>query len=179
MTVRPQRFGRPLVVVGATLLGIAVLGCGDDDNGGLTLSEYFLNVEEIRQDYQLEAEDLQLEFESVNPNIPDDALQGLLDYYKDSLDSFEAAIDQLEALDPPSEAEDAHESFVEAGRAVVVETTAVYEQLVEAESVEEANQVLEESSTADAAAADFQVACGDLQAVADAEGIAAGLGCGE
>jgi hypothetical protein len=171
------------IAAGGLLAALALVatGCGDDDGGGeeLTLSEYFLNVEEIRQDYQLDARDLQLELEGVDQSDEDSALEGLRAYYEASQATFEGAIDQVEALDPPSEAEEPHDTFVEAGRQVVVETTAVYEDLQEAETVEEANELLEDTPDADGAAEAFNAACRDLQAVADREGIAAGLGCEE
>jgi hypothetical protein len=170
----------------ATLVCVFVVACGDDDDGGTDdgteeLSAYFLAVEEIRQDYQLDAQDLELELqEATSPDNDEPAqLLGLRNYLRASQDAFSAAIDQVEALDPPEEAAEAHAAFVDAGRAVVVETSAVYDELLEAQTVEAATELLTNTPEADVAAAAFRSACMDLEAIADAEGIAAGLACGE
>ncbi len=77
------------------------------------------------------------------------------------------ALDQLEELNPPSEAEDAHDEFLAAGR-----------ELVEVFEISEVEQSGEEVEGAQEEAQErFDAACLDLVGVGEANGIAVDVSC--
>jgi hypothetical protein len=88
------------------------------------------------------------------------------------------ALDDMEDIDAPSEAEDEHDAFIEAGRDLVALSADFANQIDEAETEEEIDAVnvqFDEEGTALAAAADES--CTDLQAIADDFNILVDLNC--
>jgi hypothetical protein len=154
--------------------------CGDDDGGEeLTLEAYFQSVEDIRADFNEEVDTLAEGLEGLEEADDEEQLDGLRTYYDESEAAFGQAIDDLDALNPPEEADERHEEFVSAGRDVLEESENLSDQLADVETVDEANELFENSAEIEEASSNFEAACGELQTLADDEGVDADLGCGE
>jgi hypothetical protein len=170
---------RGLVLTFALVFVLLVVGCGDDDGGEeLTLEAYFQDVEDIRAAFNEEIDKLAEGLEGLDEAPDDEQLEALRTYYDDSEAAFGQAMDDLDALNPPEEAEESHDEFVSAGRDVLEESESLSEALADVETVDEANELFEDSPEIEEASGNFEAACNDLQSLATDEGVVADLGCG-
>ena len=169
------------LLLGATLLvvGAVAAACGGDDR--LTLEEYFERFEAIDVD-------LDANLEALFEDFPDDGeddpfsneenlalLKGIFAGFPANLTD---ALDALEELNPPSEAEDAHDEVLATGRELV-EVYEVGADRVEAvDSVSDIEQIEEEEDPAIQKADErFTAACLDLVGVGVANGIHVVVSC--
>jgi hypothetical protein len=169
------------LLLGAVLLvlGAIAAACGGDDR--LTLEEYFERFEAIDAD-------VDAKFEALFDDVPDDGEEDLfsneenLQLFKEIFAGFPViltdALDALEELNPPSEAEDAHDEFLATGR----ELGEVFEdgagRVEAAESISEVEQIEEELEPAQQEAEErFDAACLDLVGVGVANGIHVDVSC--
>jgi hypothetical protein len=92
---------------------------------------------------------------------------------------FRDALNDVEALDPPAEAEDAHDEFLAAGRDMLALFEGLASGIEEAESISEAEVLFggEDDPEIEAADERFTSACLALAGIADANSIVVDLDC--
>jgi hypothetical protein len=157
------------VVIGVA--AIAFAACGGSD--AMTLEEYFEEFQTTNNEFEERADKL---FEEVDDTDPDALKQA----FRDTPPLIDEFIDELQAMDPPSEAADAHNEAVEAGRVLVQEYEAFVEDFDDTDgSLDELLEVLEgiETSALGDALEEFGTACEQLQTIADDNEIEVDLEC--
>jgi hypothetical protein len=175
------RWGTWGVLAGLSLaLVIVAAACGGGGGGGaLSLEKYFQRLEELDQafDEKNDALSVQLQNELAAVASPEEAIEVLARLFRDEgLPTLQGFVDDLAALDPPSEAEDAHNEAVEAGREAVQALEDLIEQIESADTPAEVERLLTDDTT-DPAFERFDQACFGLQEVADDNDIAIDLNC--
>ena len=136
------------VVVVALMVGSAlVAACGGGDGGGgdggeLTLDEYFQQLEDIKETYDARGEALDEDASALGEDVG--AFQ---DYFGDLQDVFDEALDDVRDLDPPSEAQDAHDDFVAALTAAQAELDDIGDEIADVETVSELMATFAEMDT--------------------------------
>ena len=174
----------PLFIAAALLaLGTIAAACGGGDE--LTLEEYFEQAQVI-------SDDADEEFEALYADIPDEDdeeffsneenLPVIKDFAARFPVIFRDTLDDVEALDPPAEAEDAHDEFLAAGRDMLALFEGLTSPVEEAESISEAEELFgigEEDPEIEAADQRFTDACLALEGVADDNGIVVDFDCEE
>jgi hypothetical protein len=173
--MRPRLF-IPLLLGGLLLtLGVLAGACGGggDDEGGL--EEYLQQLEASLQDIRGQFDPLEAEFPQafVEPEDTRGALNAIAEVTAESHDA-------LDEIEPPEEARQAHSEFLDSAAAYQGFLEDVVGQLAGMDSMAEVEQVLaENASELDAARVRSGAACNGLQDIADENGIAVDLGCGE
>jgi hypothetical protein len=166
---------KALAIAGLLLAGAAgVSACSDDDGGGneLTLEEYFEKLEAASDTFTEETDAIAEDLSDTED----------LDEIRDGFGKLPALVDdfvgEMEDLNPPEEAQDAHDAAVEAGGEFRDAVDGVLEELEDVDAVEELSEVLDgdEVTSADEA---FSAACRDLQDLADDNDIDVNLDCEE
>lgn len=179
------------------LLAIALLvatACG----GATTLDAYFAEVESAAQAFDTatapltEGIDLDAEIEAlaagVDPSDPAQVerfLEDALTLVQTETDAVFAGaetaaiefVERLEAIDAPSAVRAEHELTLQRGRALLVEIPETRRILNDASDLDAFADALSESAM-ERLSDEFTASCRDLQAIADAEGIAVDLLCG-
>ncbi len=175
-----RRLFAPLFVAAALLaLGTIAAACGGDDE--LSLEEYFQRLEAIDAD-------VDAKFEALFENFPDEGEEELfsneenLPFLKELFAGFPViltdALDALEELNPPSEAEDAHDEFLATGRELLEVFEDGADRVEAVESISEVEQIEEELEPAQQEAQErFDDACLDLVGVGEANGIHVDVTC--
>ena len=160
-----------LFVAAVALLVAAFAAC--DGDGGLTLEEYFQQLETLDQDAEagIEALGFPEEFASEEERV-----LAIQDFFAASVPIIANFVDAIDDLDPPTEAEDAHNEAVDAGRDFVIEAEDLTNELADVESSSELEEVFD-APEYDAASDRFDQACFDLQDIADANSIDVDLTC--
>ena len=174
-----RRLFAPLFIAAALVaLGITAAACGGDDK--LTLEEYFERFEAIDAD-------VDAKFETLYEDFPDEddeeffSNEENLPLLKEIFAGFPVllreALDQVEELNPPSEAEDAHDEFLATGR----EWLELLEDAVNrVEAVDSISEIEEELEPAVGEAQErFDAACLDVVGVGEANGIVVDVSCEE
>ena len=163
---------RLLLPIGVLLLVLGTLAaaCGGD---GLTLEEYFQQLEALDQDAEagIEALELPEEFASEEEQVA--AFQ---DFFAASVPIIAEFVDAIDDLEPPAEIEDAHEEAVDSGRDFVTEAEELTNELADVGSSSELVEVFD-APEYEAASDRFDQACFALQDIADANGIDVDLTC--
>lgn len=178
--MKPRLF-IPLLVGGLLLtLGVLAGACdggdgGDDGDDERGLEEYFQQLETSFQSIQGRFDTLEDEFPQafIEPAATRDALDAIAEVTGESRDA-------LGEIDPPDEARQAHNEFLDSTASFQQFMEEVAGQLAGIESATEMEQVLAEyESQLEAARARGGAACNALQDIADENGIVVDLGCGE
>ncbi len=174
-----RRLFAPLFIAAALVaLGVTAAACGGD--GKLTLEEYFQRFEAIDADVDAKFETLYADF----PDEDDEEFfsnEENLPLLKEIFAGFPVllreALDQVEELNPPSEAEDAHDEFLATGR----EWLELLEDAVNrVEAVDSISEIEEELEPAVGEAQErFDAACLDVVGVGEANGIVVDVSCEE
>lgn len=160
-----------VLIVSLITAAMTVVACGGDEE--LTLEEYFERVTEIADSRDAETDELEQKFDELEENEVD-AFSGLVgDMARLTRDAFK----DMDGLNPPAEAEAAHDEFVSAGFAMSDAFDEVVEELGDAESMEDAFGVMSDTPDLQAAEERSNNACAALQAVADDAGIDADMDC--
>ncbi len=172
-----RRLFAPLFIAAALVaLGITAAACGGDDK--LTLEEYFERFEAIDAD-------VDAKFETLYEDFPDEddeeffSNEENLPLLKEIFAGFpillREALDQVEELNPPSEAEDAHDELLATGR----EWLELLEDAADrVEAVDSISEIEEELEPAVGEAQErFDAACLDVVAVGEANGIVVDVSC--
>ena len=164
----------------ALLLALAAApACGGDDAS--PPEQYFRQLQETRAELSQRFTALQDEFDAALASESTDAeiTEAARDYYGGNLSILEDTISRLEEIEPPAEAAEAHQEFVEAVKGFVAVSEDLSARAERAESVSELEDLLAgaDRDEFDAVAGRFEEACLALQDIADANGIAADLNC--
>jgi hypothetical protein len=170
-----------LIAAGALLLAFAGLtaACNDDGGGGLTLEEYFQQIDAIQNDNDAQFAELE---GSANEPAEDPTEEELAQLFKDSLSSSAAILtDSAEAaadIDAPDEVADEHDEIVaainelvDAVEAVEVPDTLTFEELAQSDSTFFSGQELNDAFD------HLTTACNALEAIAADNGITVDLAC--
>ncbi len=172
---------RLMLPIGVSLLVLGTVAAACDGDDRLTLDEYFERFEAIDADFDAK-------FEALFEDFPDEEEEELfsneenLRLLKETVAGFPViladALDQLEELNPPSEAEDAHDELLARGRELVEVYEGGADRVEAVESVSEAEQIEEELTPAQREAEErFDAACLDLVGVGQANGIHVDVSC--
>ena len=159
----------------AALIGVAVFGgwaCSDDSGEALSLEEYFQKLDEAENTFTESGDAL---FEGTSEEPTSEELEELLGEFTDVIKAF---VSDLEALEPPEEAQEAHDAAVAAGNTA----SDAYDDLVEAAGDAESAEALfnsAEGEAANAAVEAFSEVCFDLQQVAADNSIEVDLNCND
>jgi hypothetical protein len=156
----------------AGILGIAAFGglACSDSGGELSLEEYFKELEALDQRFEEEGTEAEESFES-------DDLDTIKEGFEASVGVVEDFVNDLDDLDPPSEAEAAHESAVEAGNDLLAEFEVANDALQDAASEADLLGIFTGEAFGDASER-FTAACVELQGIADENDIDVALNCG-
>ena len=165
----------PVIVVLLLALGTIAGACGGGEK--LTLDEYFQELEAIL-DESVEkndalAPDFAKEFEERD-------FEGLREVYDRSLENNRDAFDErMDDIDPPAEAEDAHNELVEAGSAFWDILEDFVDQLEDVETITEFEAAVKamDDAWADGPAERIAAACSAVEEIATDNDIDADLNC--
>ncbi len=172
-------------IIAAALLALGTIAaaCGGGDE--LTLEEYFEQAQVI-------SDDADEEFEALYADFPDEddeeffSNEENLTVIKEFAARFPVIVrdtlDQVEALDPPAEAEEAHDEFLAAGNELLTLFVGLTGPVEEAESVSEAEELFgvgEEDPEIEAADQRFTDACLALEGIAEDNGIVVDFECAD
>ncbi len=169
-----------LFLIAAALLAlVAACGGGGGGDGGLTLEEYFQQLDAI-------ADDADKRFEALNRDLfPEEGFDSEEEEVEANRASVDGAIaidrdilDALNGIDPPPQAELAHDEFVAAVSQLLEVIRNVSDQLEDVDSASELDEVFVASGI-EAAGDRSEQACFALQDVAVANGIDVDLTCGD
>lgn len=166
---------RTIRVAAVAVIALAAAGawaCSDDDNGSLTLEEYFAKVDAI---------------DNATTEEIDGAFEGFTD--ENDIEQFKTAFkvigpvlgdaaDDLDDIDPPDEAKEEHDALAKELREFADTTTDLGDNIddIEASTPEELFAAFEERGFSEADE-QFSAACLALQQVGADNGIVVDLGC--
>ena len=159
------------------LLGTIAAACTSDDE--LTLEEFYQQGEAIADDFEVQLDEV---YEVIFDDGPE--TDGNLEAEKAAFGEFAAVYDEffddLATLNPPSEAEDAFDEFLAAGRDLAEFHEEVADSVQGVESFTELTELLDESEAeAEALEATYAASRQSLQDIADANSIVAEIGCAD
>lgn len=161
--------------------GAAAAACDDGGGESLTLEEYFERFTAIDQNVDAEIEELFADF----PDVSDEeffANDANLPLIKSIFEGFprvlREALDELAGLDPPAEAEDAHDALLDAGRDLQAAFEQANEDIADVETAAEA-QAISQARDEEVAPAEqaFDEACLALVGVATENGLTVDVSC--
>jgi len=175
--VKPRLFV-PLVAAALVLaFGTVAVACGGGNGDGLTLEEYFQRLEALSTDNDQRGVAL---FESFGEEFSseEEQIRATQEFWKEFLVLLGQFVNGLDDIDPPAEAEAAHEESVDAGAVMLKAYQELVDQMAEAESVSELAEGFGDIELG-ASSDRFEQACVALQGIADANGIDVSLNCGD
>ena len=166
----------PLAFIAALLLafGAIAVACG---GGGepLALDEYFQRLAKVFADaderFEALTDQCAEDFESEEAEI-----EATRCFFDASVLVFRDALDETDDLDPPAEAEAAHEELVNAGADLAQFIGEFGEQLADTESASELEELFGEESFVDIGER-YEEACLDLEEIARENDIDVDLDC--
>jgi hypothetical protein len=154
-------------------LAFAAMGgwaCTDDEGNELTLEEYFAALEELDATANEQTDAL---FAGIDNSSDVEDFRGALSGIPEIVAEFNSG---LEDLDPPDEAQEAHDAAVAAAEAFAEAQETALAEAEDAETVEELDETFNDHAFAQADEA-FQDACTDLVQIAIDNNIDVDLGC--
>ena len=162
------------MLAGILLSAFATLAAACGDNGDeLTLEEYFTQLDTAMDDLAQRVSDNA----SEEPNIfapLEEQREIIISFWTDFSEQVGGVfIDDMEALDPPQEAQDAHDDLLQAAQEFVenvAEAVTNFESATSEADYEEAFELLERGGNP-------SVACEKLQVIADENEIEVMLNC--
>ena len=161
-----------LFIFGALLMAAAACGGG---GGALSLEDYFQELDTNFADVDAASEDLNEQYPERFSD-PDQTR----DYLDGAIPLFEGSVGDVRDLDPPAEAEDAHNEFLDANDEALEALDTVREGVADAETPDDIDAVVNElDPVVSAAIQRSDDACFGLEAVAAANNINVDLDCGE
>ncbi len=164
-------------------LGTIAAACGGGDE--LTLEEYFQQAQVISDDSDEEFEALYAEFPEEEDDEEFFSNEENLTVIKEFAARFPVifrdTLNDVEALDPPAEAEEAHDEFLAAGNELLTLFVGLTGPIEEAESVSEAEVLFGDEDDPEIEAADqrFTDACLALEGIAEDNGIVVDFECAD
>jgi hypothetical protein len=168
---------RPLTGLLALALAFAA-GCGGGGDA-LTLEEYFDEVLALSETFDAEGSALEEQFNAENPTTDEERIELAEEFFNEALTVLEEFVGGFEDLDPPPETEAAHEETVSAGNAAIDSLHEIIDQVGEAETQAELEELFVQFLGTGTAFDTFSKTCFSLQEIADDEGIDVDLLCGE
>lgn len=165
-----------LAIIGAMVLSLGAVACGDDDgdgngngngNGGeLTLADYFSELEPLSQTFDA----------GLNALNQGESLDEFVSFVEGSRSLVDDFVGDLDGLDAPAEVEEAHSEAVAAGQALVDMYDNAITVFDTVETVEDARLVLQGPGFVDARVR-FAASCVALQGFADSNGLDIDMAC--
>jgi hypothetical protein len=167
--------------VAGAVLAVAVLSmavaCGGG-SGAMSLEEYFDELQQLDDDFSQAQDELdeeytdRLDVDEFSDEVGDD----FQSYFASTRSAAADFVEELEGLDPPGEAEEAHNNAVDQFNDCLADTENVADDIGNAESFEQISEILNEST---GSCEDTTESCNDLQSVADDNDIDVNLSCGD
>lgn len=164
---------RLLLSIGVSALVLGTLAAACDGDDGLTLEEYFQQVEALDDELDERFEALELREEVASQ---EEQVLLFQDFFAAVIPILAEFVDAIDDLDPPAEVEDAHEEVVDSGREFVADAEELTNELADVGSSSELEEVFDDPEY-EAASDRFLQACFALQDIADANGIDVVLTC--
>ena len=167
------------LLIGATLLVLGTVAAACDGDEKLTWEEFIQRVQAINDDFQERSLPL---YDAFPDEGEEENEENNLSAYKSALAEFPILFaeiyDELETLNPPTEAEDAFDELLTAGREAVAFQEKFRDDFQGAESFAEIKRIVDEADAELQAIGERLLAtCQSLQDIADANGVVASLGC--
>ena len=163
------------LLLGAILLVLGTAAAACDGDGGLSLEEYFQQLEAVTADADAAGDLVFADFPEEFASEEEQVL-AFQDFYAAFVPIIADFLDAIDDLDPPAEAEDAHNEAVDAGRDFVTDLEDLTNELADVGSSSELEEVLDDPEL-DAASDRFDQARFALQDIADANSIEVDLTC--
>jgi hypothetical protein len=154
-------------------MSLLIVACGGSDS--MSLEEYLTEFARIGEETEDAVDAVPTPDVGSDPSV-EEGKDALTDYFDEIRDVTDGARDEIEDLEPPSEAEDEHENFLEEIDELLDAINAYAERIADADTVEEFQAAT--SDTSDLDATNFS-ACDDLQQLADENDIDVDLQCDE
>ena len=163
-------------------LGVIASACGDDGGGGLSLEEYFQQLDAIQDNADAQFATQEAGGSDQVPG-PDASEEEVADFVRQG---FQATVTTLTTaaaaaseLDPPGEVEEAHNQLVAAVEDAVAAIQVIVDEFPEQLSSSDLENLdaLLDTSEGDAAFVRLDEACLDLQTIADDNSIDVDLEC--
>lgn len=166
-----------LPVATTLLLALATVaaGCGGSDDDQFTLQEFFQEIDEIFDDVDERFEALEDECQATDGS-EEAQIEAARCFFDASAAVFDESLDKIGNLNPPAEAEDAHEEYLDSGVDVSRFVEDFLKGPTDIESVSELDEFLEDPELEEASER-FDSACFGLQAVADENEVDVDLDC--
>lgn len=169
-----------IIAAMTTLAVIAALACNDSNGGSggaLTLDEYFAELERIGDDADTASDEIELPGLDADASF-DESRAAFVDYFEQATDIVEDGVQDIRALDPPDEASDAHDRYVEGLAKIMDASNDLLDEIEDADE-EEFDEILGGEDPFEAIDDEVTEACADLQAIADDNGVDVDLDCDE
>jgi hypothetical protein len=173
------RYRMTILGVAATLLALFVIGTGCNGGGGaLTLEEYFAELQRLDDEESARSDELDQQIEEETDGLTDEAevieiFKGYLPQFRESLERF---VSNLGDLNPPDEAQEAHNEAVAAGEDFIDAFDAASGEIEDAQTFAEFGEIFEGGEVS-AAGDRFTDACLDLEQIAADNNIDVDLDC--
>lgn len=165
-TKQPGRRRLSLLAMSVAAITIAA-ACGDD-GGGATLEEYFAEVNRITAESDERIRDLAGDFSGEFEN-----LEEARESYGGYVAVYDEFVQGIDALEPPSEAADAHTNFVATSKEIQELNKTRLESLEQAQDDAELEEIFGPDEEYTAALERQNDACVALRGLAEAKGIQA------
>ena len=163
-----------LVAIPLVAADLLAAGCGGgDDAGELTLKDYFVGLEVLLDDLAGSVDDDEIFAETDKSASVEEQGESLAGVYASFAEHTVGFSDGLAALQPPPEAQAAHEELLSESKAFTEDSEEVVGLLNDATSeadIQEAFEILD-------SAANLAAACNALQDVAEENDIVVSLNC--
>jgi hypothetical protein len=168
-----MRIATVVFACAAIFFAVAAAGCNDEGESA-TIEEYFQELDGVDDQFESDTNDI----DNRGQQLEDEDVDGATDLFEELIDVIEAFVDKLRDLDPPEEAEEAHDQAVENFEEAADEFRERLDAARDANSVEgflESVFGTEQSDAIDAATE----ACLDLERIAADNDIDVDLDCEE
>ena len=172
-----RRLFVPLLSAALLLAFGTVAAACNGGGGGLTLEEYFQRLETVSTEYEQRGDALNEGF-AEEFSSEEEQIRETQDFWKEFLVLLGQFVNGLDDIDPPAEAEAAHEESVDAGTEMLKTFREFVDQVAEAESVSELAEAFGDPGF-EVSGDRFEQSCVKLQGIADDNGIVVDLECEE
>lgn len=177
------------VLIVAVLVCVVALGaaCGDDDSSSATPSsgasgQYFSQLQTVFADSSQRTDDATAALDdnlATATSLAEDKA-AIIQFLDTMIATFNNAIDTMDALNPPSEAEAAHDAFRDDTAEAKDVSEGLRGDIADASSEDDAQAVVQDFNDRVVVLVDHaQGACRDLQSVADEQSAGIDLQCRE
>lgn len=157
---------------------LLIAGCSQ----GVSLEEYFSQMEQIAQSHKKQADALEKSADEQMANATDEAAQVALiqTFFADNLEVAESSLTDIQEVSPPGEVEEQHQAFMDTFESMVAAFQEASTSIDDASTAADVSAVIEEMGPQiEGISGEFDTTCVDLQKVADENDIEADLDCGE